>query len=80
MLRELTKINFEILIVIEASKDRIDVALCDILVKFDHESIKLIKIYEPKVPYVQMRKAGNCIEISLSLQLFFLFLNLHMIV
>ena len=80
MLGKFTKINFEILVVIESPQDGIDMTLGNVLVKLDHEAVQLIKVDEAKVPQIQVRKACNRVKISLPLQLLFLFLNLHVIV
>ena len=80
MLCKFPKIDFEILVVIQSPQDGIDVAFCDVFVEFDHESIQLIKINEAKISQIKVRKAGNCVEIGLTLKLFFFFFDFYVIV
>ena len=77
---KLTEINFEILVIVQSSKNCINMTFSDVLIELDHESVELIKINKAKVTEVYMWETGNCIKISLALPLFFLFFNFNMIV
>ena len=49
MLCKLAEIDFEILVVVQSSQNGIDMTLSDVLIEFDHESVKLIKVNKAKV-------------------------------
>lgn len=80
MICKLSEINLEVFVVIEASQDSINVAFSDVLVELDHESVQLIEVDVTEVSQINMREAGNRIEISLPLKLLLFFFNFDVIV
>ena len=51
---KLTEINFEILVIVQSSKNCINMTFGDVLIELDHESVELIKINKAKVTEVYM--------------------------
>lgn len=80
MVLELREIYFELLVSVKSSYDRVHMAFVDVFVVLLHIGVQLVEVKIAKVLEINDRKAGNSVEVTLSLQCSLFFLDFDMIV